>query len=346
MVFSSRARVKELARLCRRLGTSLEAGIDVRRVFSREAEGHGFGMRRRLITVNKAVQAGRSVSDGLQETGEYFPAMFREMVLVGEQSGMLAEVFRQLADHYDHQLVLRRAFMAAIAWPVLQLLAAISVIGILILVMGMLPPGEGGKPIDILGLGLIGVPGFAIYVVFLAAVTAALYLVYLAVHRGMLWTRPLQRALLIIPGVGGCLQTLALSRMAWSLHVTMETGMDLRHAMALSLASTQSARYTDHTPHVISRIGHGQEIYEALEKTGAFPRDFLERLEVGERSGRLPETMAILARQYQEQAGRSMATLTMLGGFAVWGLVAAIIILLIFRLAGFYINVLNNAAGI
>ena len=67
---------------------------------------------------------------------------------------------------------------------------------------------------------------------------------------------------------------------------------------------------------------------------------------MGERAGRLPESMAILSQQYQEQARRSMVTLTVLAGFAVWALVAVIIIAMIFRLAFFYIGILNDAAGI
>src|SRR5688572_27174742 len=126
MLFSARASLKELAQLSRRLATSLEAGIDARKAWSREAEGRAPpALRRRLILISDAVHAGRTVSEGLAESGSYFPTMFREMVHVGEQTGQLAEVFRQLADHYDHQVTLRRAFLAAIAWPVLQLLTAI-----------------------------------------------------------------------------------------------------------------------------------------------------------------------------------------------------------------------------
>jgi type IV pilus assembly protein PilC len=122
--------------------------------------------------------------------------------------------------------------------------------------------------------------------------------------------------------------------------------MDLRHALALSLASTHNARYTDHSQRVVSQVARGQEIHEAFSDTGAFPREFMDTLEVGERSGRLPETMALLARQYQDEARRSMTTLTVLAGFAVWGVVAAIIIVMIFRLAFFYLNILNDAASI
>src|SRR5688572_10784024 len=178
----SRASLKELAQLCRRLSTSLEAGIDARKTFAREAEsGVSQAMRRRIYPIHDAVQAGRTITEGLNSTGEYFPSMFREMVHVGEQTGKLPEVFKQLADHYDHQLTLRRAFLAAITWPMLQLFGALGVIGIVILVMGMLPTGPRGERPDILGLGLIGVPGFLIYMMFLAAIAGVLYGLYIAI---------------------------------------------------------------------------------------------------------------------------------------------------------------------
>lgn len=345
-MFSPRVKTAELAQLCRRLATGLEAGIDVRKVWSREVEGRtSLGLRRRLGEIRDAVAAGRSVTDGLEHTGDYFPVLFREMVHVGEQTGKLAEVFRQLAEHYDHQLNLRRTFLASITWPMFQLAAAVSVIGLLIWVLGILPPGADGKPIDILGFGLVGTWGLVIYLLNVGAIALAVYLLVTAVRRGLAWTRPIQRLTLMVPWLGGCLDTLALSRLAWVMHVTLETGMDLRHSLALSLGSTHNARYIDYSEQVVAEVVRGQEIHEAFARTGVFPRDFLDTLEVGERSGRLPESMAILSRQYQEQARRALSTLTVLAGFAVWGLVALVIIAMIFRLAMFYIGVINDAAN-
>ena len=344
MLFSARVSSKELAQLCRRLATALEAGIDVRKVWSREAEGRSsHALRRRLAHVSEAVAVGRSVTDGLVATGDYFPPLFREMVHVGERTGKLAEVFRQLADHYDHQLNLRRAFLASITWPMFQLTAAVFVIGLLIWILGLLPPGENGEPIDILGLGLVGTSGLIAYLLIVGAIAATVFLVVKGIQRGLVWTRPIQRAVLVIPWLGSCLQTLCLSRLAWALHVTLETGMDLRHSLALSLGSTHNARYTDYSDQVVTQVVRGREIHEAFSETGVFPRDFLDTLEVGERSGRLPESMAHLSQQYQDQSRRALATLTVLAGFAVWAIVAMIIIAMIFRLAFFYLGIIDDA---
>ena len=127
------------------------------------------------------------------------------------------------------------------------------------------------------------------------------------------------------------------------MHLTMNAGMDLRKALRLSLRNTGSVRYTDAADKIDATIAAGNSIYEAFYEAGCFPPDFLDSVEVGEHSGRLVESMAHLSRQYQEQARAALATLTMVAGIAVWGLVAILIICLIFRLAFFYIGVINGA---
>src|SRR5487761_1277853 len=301
MLFSPRVRLRELAQLCRRLSTGLEAGVDVRRVWAREKGSYvSPSLRRHLDEMVEAVNRGDTVSDALAEPRGYFPRLFLELVDVGEQTGKLAEGLRRLADHYEHQIRMRQIFLAAIAWPMLQLAAALGIVGLLIYVMGFLPKMEGGKPVDILGLGLIGGKGLLIYLTVLAAVAGAIALVVQAIRRGLVWTRPIQRALIKVPGLGRPVETLALAQFSWTMYVTLEAGMDLLKALPLCLRSTGNANYTDHTAGILQEIRGGSEITHALGDTKAFPRAFLDSMHVGEESGRLPETLALLSEQYQD----------------------------------------------
>jgi type II secretory pathway component PulF len=323
---------KELASLCRRLGTALEAGIDIRRVWEREGQGYGsLTLKARMLRVSDELIRGSSLTEALQTTGEYFPSLFRELVAVGEQTGNLAEVFLNLADHYEHQIQIRRAFLSSITWPLFQLAAALGVIGIVIVVMDFLPARPGEK-IDILGFGLTGMSGLVIYLCFLAAVAAAVGFVVRAMQRGLLWTRPLQRLLLRIPVFGRFLQILALSRLAWTMHLTLNTSLDLRRALPLCLRSTQNAHYIDQTERIVDAAVSGQELCQSFAATGVFPGDFLDALEVGERTGQLPESMARLAEDYRDQAKRMMHMLAVAGGFAVAALVGLMIIGVIFMM--------------
>jgi type IV pilus assembly protein PilC len=343
MFFSPRIGLKPLAALCRRQAIGLQAGIDLRTMWAREAgQARSAAARQRFSTASQAIHGGESLTAGLARTGDFFPALFREMIEVGEQSGHLAEVMGQLAEHYEGQLQLRRTFLAAIAWPMVELAAALGVIGLLIWIMGLISQITNTQ-VDILGFGLVGTPGLLIYLLILAVVGTLGYAAVQAVSRGMIWTRPVQRAVLRVPVLGSALETLALARLAWTMYLTMNAGMKLRRSLELSLRSTRNARYLDVIGTIDAEIARGNSIYDAFCAAGCFPIEFLDALQVGEQSGQLVESMAHLSRQYQEQARTTIAVLAKLTGMAVWALVAAFIIFLIFRVFSFYLGMIKSA---
>src|SRR5262249_30651808 len=197
--------------------------------------------------------------------------------------------------------------------------------------------------IDVLGFGLVGTKGLVIYVNFVIAVGLSVAGLVVAVRRGLLWTRPLQRAVLAIPGVGPSLEKLALARLTWALHLLMNVDMDLRRVVPLVLRATGSDYYIRHTGQITSAVAAGEPMHIAFARSGAFPSDFVDALQVAEDSGQIVESMDRLSRRYQEESELALQTLTKIAGFAVWALVASLITLMIFRLAGFYLNTINNA---
>jgi type II secretory pathway component PulF len=343
MLFSPHISTRDLGQLCRRLATSLEAGVDARTIWARETERARGHTRSQLAGISQAVNRGESLRDALNQTGEFFPVLFREMVAVGEQTGRLDAIFYQMANVCQERLKLRRQFLAVITWPLIELAAAVGLIGFLIWMMGIIREVNPGNNIDPLGLGLIGNRGLAIYVVFVLAVAAIVWIIISAIGRGLAWTRPIQRVVMQIPMLGKALQTLALARLAWSLNVTLQSGMEIRRAIKLSVASTNSAIFTDKIDSIDEEIERGNSIYEAFTQADCFPDDFLDVIAVGERSGKLDDSMAVLSRQYQEQAQFALKTLNSVAAFLVWMIIAAFIIILIFRLAFFYIGEINQA---
>ena len=341
MLFSSQISTKELSRLCRRLATSLEAGVDVRRVWRREADGRVAGsLAARMRAVRDAVEQGDSLHEALEETGRYFPVMFRKLVSVGEQTGQLPEVLKRLSDHYDHQLTMRRDFLGRIAWPLIQLAIAVFVVGFLIWILGVIADFGGGEPMDVLGLGLVGGQGAMIYFVSVAVLVVMLVVAVWLARRFLAESAPWHYFLLKMPWVGNAVRTLALSRLAWTLHLTDETGMDLREAIPLALGSTDNAFYYGQRKEIVAQINDGSTLCMAMEAAGGYPRDFLDTLEVGEETGQISESMGRLSRQYEEQAQKAMAVLTTVAGFAVWAAVATILVVVIFRL--FFVGYLGQ----
>jgi type II secretory pathway component PulF len=342
MLGEPRIGLKPLAALCRRMAMSLGAGVDVRTVWLREAGAARGPAQRRFLSVSDAVADGRAISDGLAETGEYFPEFFRQLVAVGESTGHLPEVFRQLSEHYEHQLQMRRAFVSSITWPAIELTMALTVVGVVIWLTGAIP-ALAKSGVDLAGLGLRGNSGLVIYLMVLGMIGFAGFMFYRAAERGKLWVTPVQRFMMRIPQLGRALETMAMSRLAWAMFVTLNSGMNLKPALRMSLASTHNALYTRHTDQVLTAIGAGQEVHEALSATQAFPVHFLDAVRVGEETGQLVESMENVSGQYQEEARMAMNTIAKLMGVGVFLLVACIIGFFIFQMFSIYMGAINEA---
>ena len=121
-----------------------------------------------------------------------------------------------------------------------------------------------------------------------------------------------------LPGIGPACRTLALSRLAWSMHLTMNAGMELRRALRLSLRSTQNLVYVDQAPVIDDQILAGNSLQDSFRNAGGYPPEFLDTLAVAEESGRVVEAMGTLSRQSHERAKGAIAFLTMVAGWAVW----------------------------
>jgi type IV pilus assembly protein PilC len=328
MFFSPRYSTRETAQLCQRLSIAIDAGIEVRKIWANEANrAHGFS-KRHFQTISEAVSNGHTMAQAMNATGDYFPVLMRELTAVGEETGKLDAVYKQLADHFERRLQMRRTFLGAIAWPMFQLAAAICVIGLLIWILGVI----SDRPMDMIGFGLTGTRGLAIYCTFIACVAIGVWLVIRAIGRGLAWTHTIQHIVLRIPKIGQVVETLCLARFVWTFYITLESGMEIRRAIQLSLKSTNHAYYTDRMTEIDKAIAQGNSLHESFSDARCFPREFLDALAVGEQSGRLSQAMETQSRQYQDQARIATTVLTTIAGFAVWMIIAALIITMIFRI--------------
>lgn len=337
-------RSRNLISFCRRMATSLEAGIDVRKCWLREAERARGTDRRVMGSIAAQLSAGRNMADAMSASENYFPQLVRDLVHIGEVSGNTDKIFAGLADHYGRLQELKRTYLRGITWPMIQLGLALLVVGLFILITGLIQAKQEDAP-DMLGLGLVGVSGFIKYVAFLVIVGFGLAFLIGGWRRGKLGAPLLMKVLMRVPYLGECLQYFALARMSWTLALVSQTSMDVREAIGLSVAGTNNAYYTPHEQRIRDVISQGRPIHEALRETGVFPPDFVNAIEAGETAGKLNATLEYLSREYQARGAMMSDTLTKLASFATWAVVAMIVIFFIFRVFSVYLDAINSAGA-
>lgn len=333
-----------LAQLCRRLATSLHAGLDARQVWDREAKIGPVGQRGRMADIVQRIDDGQTIGDALEAQHGFFPPLTVEMVHVGEHTGKLERVFAQLADHYENLIRLRRTFLTGLAWPAIQLMVTLAIIGLLIWFMGAFDVQTlNGKPVDFIGIGLKGTSGLIIYALLLALFFSGAAFFVFALSRGWFWTGALMPVLLKIPVLGQCLKLLAMSRIAWCLAMAIDAGMDAVSSIRLALKASQNVYYSSLASRVENTMLKRLPMNEALRETGHFPEEFLLSLETGELSGMVTETLERYADDCRDRAQVLLKTLTVMAGMGCALLVAALIVYLIFRMAMIYMGNIYDA---
>lgn len=336
----ARISTRRLEQLCRRVGQSLRAGLDMRKIWEREATHGSPVYRGRMQFISQRVASGGGLAEAMSSSGGYFPPFVCAMVNVGEHTGRLDDTFLKLADHYEQTLRLRRTFLMGIAWPALELALALIGVPLLVWFVTMLFNIET----DVLGLGITGTRGLVLYFLGLALVVGLLTGAAMLLKRA--WgLGTVAKYIVHVPVLGACMRLISLSRLAWSLSLANQAGMDIRNAMRLALQSTQNGWLVSQSEDIDRRLLAGEEVHATLRATRQYPEEFLVALETGEVTGQIAESMAHVAANYQERIKSLSHVLTLIGSLLIWGAVGVIIIIMIFRAFMSYLNVLNQAGA-
>jgi len=346
-VFQPRISLKAMVQLCRSLGTLLHSGVSILKALDVVSRKTGNARCRGVLReVSDCVSRGDDLATAFACRPGYFPDLFLNLMSVAEQSGAMPEVLAALADHYENTLKLRRSFLGSIAWPLLQLLAAILVVALLILVLGLISSSAGGQPVDMLGFGLLGVSGAITWLCGSFGTLGGIGASYYVVANLLQQKRFLDGLLLRIPVVGHCLRSFAIARFSWAYFLTQHAGMRIVPSLEASLRATNNGAFIAAIPAVTRRIKASEDLGSTLDAVRLFPEDYLQMVQVAEASGTVPEALHRLSPQFEDQARRSLQALAATLGWTIWAGVAGLIIFIIFSVFSRYIGMIQDAARI
>jgi type IV pilus assembly protein PilC len=340
MVFSRRLSLSSLIELCRALRHYLQAGLTLREVFKQQSKRGTPGVRPVAVRIRERLEDGSDLEGALKSETHVFPPLFLSLATIGEETGMLPEVCRELERYFTLQRSLWRQFLGFIAWPVFQLVAAIFVVTGLIWILGIVAQmNPGGLQFDPIGLGTGAGSALAFFFGSWGTLTVGAVLFVLA--RRLFREGAVDGLLLRLPALGPCLRSLALTRFCLALRLTLETGMPIARAVRLAMQATSNGAFAAGAGVVVEAVRAGEDLTMALTAPRLFPTDFLHVISVGEESGRLTEVLEQQGQQFHEESERRLRILAAVASGLVWLFVAGVIVLAIFRIFLTYIDLLD-----
>lgn len=287
------------------------------------------GDRRHLDTVIQAIQLGATFCDGLKQTGRWLAPFDHALLDAGERSGRLDQCFALLAQHYNDRAVIARRVMSGLWYPAFVLHAACFVFPF--------PPFI----LDQITLAQYLVQALTPLVIIYALVTS---LVLAGQSRwGGPWRAMIEMVCRFIPLVGSARKHLALARLAMSLEALLSAGVNVIESWEFAAVASGSPAMARAVAKWIPRVRHGEETPgEVLPDCGEIPEMFANLYHTGEVSGQLDDTLVRLRTYHQEEASRQMQMIAEWAPRVVYGLIALMVIRMIFQMAGAYMNTIGN----
>ncbi len=336
MLLATRLKLGDLITLCRVLRHNLGAGLAIIDVFRQQSQRGPRAFRPIAGRLAERLRAGETLTAALEQEKDAVPPLFLTMVRLGEESGHLPEIFGELEKYFQLEHRLRRQFVSQSILPVLQFLAAVFIVAGLIWILGVIgnmrtPP----QPIPLFGLS--GARGAIIFLTTIFGTIGILFAAYRFVL-GLAAANAIDRFLLHIPVLGGCLEAFAVARLALALQLTLDSDMPIINAVRMSLSAMGNSAYTSHTEAVLAALRKQRPLAEALALGGPMPGTFLDMVATAEEGGRIPEMMRHQVAYYQEEASRRLSALTKAASTCLYLVYAGCTIYAIFSIFKIYLN--------
>ncbi|MCX8582113.1 protein transport protein HofC [Gilliamella sp. B3482] len=255
-----------------------------------------------LSDISQQIAKGESLSSVLKQYHSVFPALYCEIIAIGELSGQLDHSFEQLTAHLEKSLQLQRQIRKAMRYPLFLL--SVSVVVIIVMMFIVLP-----KFADIYQSFDAQLPYFTQLVIDIAnKVQQNGILILLVPSLGyFLFQRffkvryqlTIDRQKLALPLLGQVIQSQCLMQIFHTLATTQQAGIPLLTGLSASANTTGNSYYRDIINKIINGIEQGNAFSQML--SSYFPKLCVQLVHAGEESGSLDVMLNNLSLYYRQQ---------------------------------------------
>jgi type IV pilus assembly protein PilC len=298
---------KEVVMFSRQLALLLESGTDL--VAALELLQAQIGNRALQKMVNEIitdVRGGAKLSQAMSKHPKAFSKLYSRTIAVGEETGNLEQVLRQMADYSEKQASAASKVKSAMIYPVIILVLVILVIAIMVFFVMpnfMSLYGALGAELPAATRALLVSSGFLLnywWTILLAVlgIAAGLY-VYIKTPAGRYRWDAFK---LKMPLLGPVTLFSELARYASTVSTLFRAGVPLPEIMTLAIDNAQNKVIVNALTTVRDEMLKGQGLSRPMSRNPIFPPLVVQMAAVGEGTGNLDATMETVAQSYEMEA--------------------------------------------
>ncbi len=313
--FGKRLGLPELVMFCRQMYSLTKAGVPIIKAIAGLAESTDQEcLRDSLRKLSKDLAGGKSLTLSMQEQSDIYSSLFISMVNVGENTGRLEDVFKQLADYYSMEYETRKRISAAMRYPTLVILfiaAAMVVLNIFVIPVFSQMFAKFGVDLPLTTRILIGTSNFFVqYWPIMAGVAVALpILIRWSLNKKsvrLAWDRVKLR----LPVMGSIIDRSLLGRFSRSFSLMLQSGVPLNLALSLVAEAIDNKFLEERILDMRRQIEQGNSLSTVTTQSKMFTPLVLQMFAVGDETGRVDELLQEAADYYEREVDYDLKSLT------------------------------------
>ena len=302
----------------RQLATMMSAGVPLVQSFEIIGRGHDNpSMQELILTVKADVESGSTLANALAKHPLYFDELVCNLVVAGEQAGILEGLLDKIATYKEKTEALKAKIKKALTYPTAVIVVAFVVTAILLIfvVPTFQQLFEGfGADLPVFTQMVINLSNWMQknWWLLLIALIGSGYAFIQAKKRSPKFAHTLDRIALKIPIVGEIMTKAVIARYARTLSTMFAAGVPLVDAMESVAGAAGNAVYYDAIMEMRDNVATGQQLQLSMTQTGLFPNMVVQMVAIGEESGSLDSMLAKVADFYEQEVDDAVDNLSSL----------------------------------
>ena len=295
------------------LSMLLGAGIDIKTALEIASEEQEKKKDQEILEkIKTAVIGGDSLSDAIEQS-KYFTEYEYYSLKIGEESGKLTEVLKNLSAYYAKRMEQKRKLISTFSYPVLVL--SMAILAIYFMLNFIVPMFEevfkrfDGELPALTRLIIALSEWFSAYALLLFLIFASLF-AFLYVQRKSNWFRKYSAQIALhTPFIGDLINKIYMARFCHSMHFLIGAKNPLLRSLQLVRKMIAFYPYEVALKEVENDILHGISLSKSLEKFSFINRKMTYLIKVAEEVNQLEMIFDQLNKQFTEEVEYKMSAL-------------------------------------
>ncbi|MCL5433263.1 MAG: type II secretion system F family protein [Patescibacteria group bacterium] len=260
------------------------------------------------------IEDGKSFSIAISKHPELFSSIYVSLIKASETSGLLDKVLLRLADNLEKQEKLKGTIKGALMYPAIVITGMIVVMFIMmIFVIPQLSVlyENLNIPLPLPTLIVVGISNILIkfwpVVIILAVLGFIFFRRWKKTEVGQL---VMDNFVLKMPIFGNLIRETILAEFTRTLGLLVGTGTLVVEALNQAAATANNVNYRNAILGVSERVEKGVTISDAMGFYPLFPQMVVQMVSIGEKTGKLDESLMRVSEYYEREVDQSVKNLT------------------------------------